>query len=101
MDFRLTDQEERFREEIQTWLGDNLPDGWIGAGFVRRNICDHLHGFSQSTPLEYIDVLYFQPGDLSKASEQRIELRLRHAMPGPPWSAKNQARRHLRNFRKP
>ena len=30
MDFRLTDQEERFREEIQTWLGDNLPDGWIG-----------------------------------------------------------------------
>ena len=30
MDFRFTPQEEQFRTEIQAWLKENLPPGWLG-----------------------------------------------------------------------
>ncbi|MBT4045730.1 MAG: nucleotidyltransferase family protein [Rhodospirillaceae bacterium] len=78
-----------------------LPDCWIGAGFVRCKVWDHLHGFTQATPLDDIDLLYFQASDTSRTVEQAIEDRLHHAMPGQPWSVKNQARMHLRNGDQP
>ncbi|MGE0542525.1 MAG: acyl-CoA dehydrogenase [Dehalococcoidia bacterium] len=31
MDFRLKPEEETFRQEVQTWLAENLPAGWDGA----------------------------------------------------------------------
>ena len=41
-----------------------LPDSWVGAGFVRRKVWDNLHGFEEPTPLNDIDVLFFNPNDL-------------------------------------
>ncbi len=79
----------------------DLPDCWLGAGFVRRKVWDHLHGFSQTTPLDDVDLLYFQPGDIGQDSERAIEAELRNAIPDVPWSAKNQARMHLRNGDQP
>lgn len=29
MDFNFTKEEDAFREELTTWLAENLPDGWI------------------------------------------------------------------------
>ena len=78
-----------------------LPDSWIGAGFLRSKVWDQLHGYGEASPLDDIDVLYFQPGDLSQKSEQCIEGRLGQIMLGQPWSAKNQARMHLRNGDQP
>ena len=79
----------------------NLPDSWIGAGFLRRKVWDQLHGYGEASPLDDIDVLYFQPGDLSQGSELCIGGRLWRIMPDQPWSAKNQARMHLRNGDQP
>src|SRR5687767_4361847 len=28
MEFRLNEEEERFRQELSDWLDDNLPPGW-------------------------------------------------------------------------
>ncbi len=75
----------------------DLPDSWIGAGFVRGKVWDRLHGYDQATPLNDIDVLYFQPSDQSDASERAIGAQLQSVMPKEPWSAKNQARMHRRN----
>lgn len=74
-----------------------LPDWAVGAGFVRNAVWDHLHGFAAPTPLPDVDVLYFDPCDLSRAREAALERRLAAAMPDVPWSARNQARMHLRN----
>jgi hypothetical protein len=82
---------------LETARSAGLPDCWLGAGFVRRKVWDHLHGFNQATPLEDVDLLYFQPGDIGQDSERAIEAGLRSAMPEVPWSVKNQARMHLRN----
>ncbi|MEC2057394.1 acyl-CoA dehydrogenase family protein [Peribacillus psychrosaccharolyticus] len=31
MDFSFTPKEEEFRQELRTWLEENLPEGWIGG----------------------------------------------------------------------
>lgn len=75
----------------------NLPDWAIGAGFVRNLIWDRLHGFDDVTPLNDIDVIYFDAGACDGASDARIEARLRRDFPDVPWSVKNQARMHVAN----
>src|SRR5690606_25350077 len=70
----------------------NLPDWWICAGFVRTKIWDELHGFNERTPLEDIDVVYFNPEAVDEAEEKRFEEKLLQLMPDLPWSVKNEAK---------
>ncbi len=75
-----------------------LPDAWIGAGFIRNSVWDVLHGRTIDVArLADVDVLFFDPDDTGKEREAEIERRLRILAPGIPWSVKNQARMHLRN----
>ena len=74
-----------------------LPDSWIGAGFVRNAVWDALHGYDHPTALNDVDVLYFDPRDRSREAERSHEQGLARDMPGVPWSVRNQARMHLRN----
>lgn len=74
--------------------------GWIGAGFIRDAVWDALHGRPWAASWRDggdVDLLYFEPSDISAAAERPIEVRLRKAAPEIPWSVKNQARMHLRN----
>ncbi len=75
----------------------DLPDWAIGAGFVRNFVWDHLHDRAEQTPLNDIDVLYFDPADVSRATEDAAEQALLRIMPGQPWSVRNQARMHVGN----
>ena len=75
----------------------NLPQGFIAAGFVRNLVWDKLHGIEQNRPLADIDVIYFNPNDISETADQAYELELRELAPELPWSVKNQARMHIRN----
>ncbi len=77
--------------------GLGLPDCWIGAGFLRGAVWDRLHGYGSRTPLDDIDVVYFDPEAPDPAAEAALETRLGALLPGLPWSVKNQARMHLRN----
>ncbi len=77
--------------------GLGLPDAWIGAGFPRGAVWDRLHGYASRTPLDDIDVVYFDPEVCDPAAEAVLERRLGELLPGLPWSVKNQARMHLRN----
>ncbi len=74
-----------------------LPDCWIGAGFLRGAVWDRLHGYGSRTPLDDIDVIYFDPEACDPTAEAALERRLGGLLPGLPWSVKNQARMHLRN----
>lgn len=67
----------------------NLPDWLIGAGFVRNTIWDNLHG--HETPMTDIDVVYFDPSDLSEETETKYENKLRENI-DTDWSVTNQAR---------
>ncbi len=74
----------------------NLNDWCIAAGFVRNLVWDKVHGYSELTPLNDIDLIYFDENQGSKYSEKEVESSLR-ALSEFPWSIKNQARMHTRN----
>lgn len=81
----------------------NLPDWWIGAGFVRGKVWDTLHGYTQRTYLPDVDVVYFNENDFTKLEaskettkiEQVYERELTKQVPDINWSVTNQARMHL------
>jgi uncharacterized protein len=75
----------------------DLPDCWIGAGFVRNVIWDALHYRPWSPSYGDIDVVYFDTDHLDPDHDTRIETRLKSSMPKTPWSVKNQARMHGAN----
>jgi hypothetical protein len=74
-----------------------LPDGWIGAGFVRDAVWDRLHARPPAPPAGDVDVVWFGPETPSAEADRAIEARLRAAMPDTDWSVTNQARMHGRN----
>lgn len=74
-----------------------LPDCWIGAGFVRNAVWDHLHGRPLSPLTGDVDVLWFDATCTSPDEDRRLEALLHAAEPSIDWSVKNQARMHLRN----
>ncbi len=82
---------------LERVAGLTLDDCWIGAGFVRNKVWDHLHGHEARTPLNDVDVIYFRPGDKSPESDKELERCLARGAPDIPWSVKNQARMHLVN----
>jgi len=74
-----------------------LPDCWIGAGFVRNAVWDHLHGRTPSSLSSDVDVLWFDPERADSSEDRKIEAVLRTFDSSVEWSVKNQARMHLRN----
>lgn len=75
----------------------DLPDSWITAGAVRNSVWDHLHGYDDSTPLNDVDVIYFDPHDTDEETEKCLEDQLHQRLPAHPWSVKNQVRMAKRN----
>jgi len=75
----------------------DLPDWCIAAGFVRNLVWDKLHGYATPTPLDDIDLIYFDPACTSREHDRRLESRLGESAGDLPWSVHNQARMHERN----
>ena len=77
-----------------------LNDWYIGAGFVRNKIWDVLHGYGTRTPLNDVDVVYFDKShhckNSNKADDLVLEQKLLAVMPGINWSVINLAYIHLR-----
>ena len=75
----------------------DLPDCWIGAGFVRNAVWDHLHGRAPRVPDGDIDIIWFDPLRTGPATDEGIEHALRALDAAIDWSVKNQARMHAGN----
>lgn len=74
-----------------------LPDCWIGAGFVRNAIWDHLHDRAPSPLTGDVDVIWYDPDRTDPGLDRACEDALRTVEPAIAWSVKNQARMHVRN----
>lgn len=75
----------------------NLPESCIAAGYVRNRVWDALHGYEHETPLNDMDVIYYDPTDISEERDRLLSLTLNMKDKKEGWSVKNQARMHLRN----
>ena len=87
-------------EALETVSTLQLNDWCIAAGFVRNLVWDKLHKKKSSTPLNDVDVIYFDPANPSEELDKSLGSHL-NSMSPLPWSVKNQARMHERNRDKP
>lgn len=73
-----------------------LPDAWVGAGVVRDLVWGQLygHGFVAGE-VHDVDVVFFDPDDLSRDRDDRATRQLLAASPEVPWQARNQAAVHI------
>ena len=78
-----------------------FSDGWIGAGFVRDAVWDHLHGYGHRPIFGDVDVVWFNPECANPAHDSLLEGRLRQYSSSFDWSVKNQARMHQRSGNEP
>jgi uncharacterized protein len=78
-----------------------LPDAWVGASAVRDLVWGRLYG-SGFTPgdVRDVDVVFFDPDDLTRDGDEEATRRLRDAWPQVPWEARNQAAVHTWYARK-
>ena len=75
----------------------NLPQCYLAAGFVRNLVWDHLHRYTQSTPLNDVDVIYFDANETVSDKYKEYESILNKLMPQLHWEVRNQAFMHRRN----
>ena len=99
-------------EQLKAWIEEDslrmhalsiaaelqLPQWCIAAGFVRNMVWDKLHQHSPLTPLNDVDLIYFDPDDTRESRDLESQL---NSVSSLPWSVKNQARMHARNGDKP
>lgn len=71
----------------------NLPDWWIGAGFLRNRVWDHLEGI-EPTPSRDIDLVYFNPNDVAPETDWAYDKAMSKSHPFAEWEIRNQARMH-------
>lgn len=79
----------------------NLPQCYIAAGFVRNLVWDHLHHKVEPTPLNDIDVIYFDLHEPNAEQYKAYEAMLKKVQPQLNWQVRNQALMHLKNNDKP
>jgi hypothetical protein len=99
------DEEERLRQVVRgsAWVvgvlaavrESGLPDAWVGAGILRDLVWGELSGRGfRPAEVRDIDVVFFDPTDLSRERDAWATERLGAIRPGLPWEASNQAAVH-------
>lgn len=88
-----------FRMSLLKTLSEELPEGYISAGFIRNTVWDELH--ESKSELEDVDVIYLNPKSTNKSIDVEIEGRLKSLHPNVNWSVKNQARMAINHGHEP
>lgn len=78
-----------------------LPEGYIAAGYIRNSIWDRLHRYNFRHLHNDIDVVFFDPQDISEERDDQVTRWLVSETGNSKWSVKNQARMHIRNGHRP
>jgi uncharacterized protein len=74
-----------------------LPGCYVGAGAVAQTVWNAAHGFALDVGVKDADVVYFDPGDVSREAEVRTEELVQRSVPslGVAVDVTNEARVHL------
>lgn len=85
------------RAILERWDQLALPDGWLVAGCLFQTVWNLRDGRPPTADIKDYDLFYFDPGDLSREAEQRVQARVDAVLGdlGIPIEAANQARVHL------
>ena len=90
--------------EVDGWRMDvlkaaeelDLPDWWIGAGFLRNAIWSAIEGID-SQPTRDVDLVYFNKDDIRPEIDWAYDERMKTDYPFAELEIRNQARMHYVN----
>jgi hypothetical protein len=71
----------------------NLPDWWIGAGFLRNKVWDAMEG-NASHPTKDVDLVYFNADEIAAETDWAFDEHMKREFPFAEWEVRNQARMH-------
>ena len=74
----------------------NLPDWWIGAGFLRNKVWNHIEGKGYEQTRD-VDLVYFNRDDVSPETDWAYDDKMNQSSPFAQWEIRNQARMHHKN----
>lgn len=87
----------RLIDDLQRVRDLNLPECFIAAGYIRNMVWDRLHDYDDREKHTDIDVVYFDPEDISEQRDRFLENYLINQTGNNKWSVKNQVRMHVKN----
>lgn len=74
----------------------NLPDWWIGAGFLRNRVWDAIEE-QPSQRTRDVDLVYFNAANTAREIDWSYDERMKCDYPFAEWEVRNQARMHYVN----
>lgn len=74
----------------------NLPNWWVGAGFLRNRLWDEMSGVTGWDATD-VDLVYYDPNDVTAETDWQYDDLLRERDPENNWEVRNQARMHYKN----
>lgn len=74
----------------------DLPDWWIGAGFLRNKVWSHIEG-KDSEQTRDVDLVYFDHDHTTAEVDWAYDDRMNRDYPFAQWEVRNQARMHYKN----
>ncbi|KFI12126.1 nucleotidyltransferase family protein [Vibrio coralliilyticus] len=91
-------EKDSFRMRALACVAESeIPHAFLAAGFVRNLVWDALHHKETPTPLNDLDVIYFDLNESDPERYKAYELELQELMPDANWQVRNQAMMHERN----
>jgi hypothetical protein len=97
----LIQNNKEIMKDLATIRELKLPDWYVTAGYLRNYIWDSLHNYSFRTPLNDIDVIYYNSEEIDEVIDKKYEHILEQKTGISIWSVKNQARMHINNGDQP
>lgn len=73
-----------------------LPDWWIGAGFLRSKVWDAIEG-NESQQSRDVDLVYFDAEHIEPETDWAYDERMKREFPFAEWEVRNQARMHYKS----
>jgi hypothetical protein len=80
---------------LETARDIDPPEWVVGSGVIRNVVWDDLHGYTEPTAVQDVDVAFFDPADVSRERDAALERELADRAPKIPWEVTNQAGVHL------
>jgi hypothetical protein len=74
----------------------DLPDWWIGAGFLRNKIWNAIEGSDKHSNTD-VDLVYFDPLNVNPEADWSYDKIMNRQHPDADWEIRNQARMHYVN----
>ena len=97
---RLLEQDSWRMDALRAAAELNLPDWWIGAGFLRNAVWDAIEG-KDTSPVRDIDLVYFDRDNIAPETDWAYDAKMAAGYPFAEWEVRNQARMHYVNNFKP